>query len=68
MRLLWRIRAILPQHMPDEAYLPIENERIIDCGAYNGDTMPNHKIYLRNYVGIIEYVFYAVPANRVLLK
>lgn len=28
--------------------------------------LPNHRIYLRNYVGIIEYVFYAVPEDRVL--
>ena len=27
------------QYMPDAIYLPTENERIIDCGAYNGDTM-----------------------------
>lgn len=35
---------------------------------YMKNLLPNHKIYLRNYVGIIEYVFYAVPENRVLLK
>lgn len=35
---------------------------------YMKDLLPNHKIYLRNYVGIIEYVFYAVPENKVLLK
>ena len=28
--------------------------------------LPNHSIYLRNYVGLIEYVFYAVPPDRVL--
>ncbi len=35
---------------------------------YMKKLLPNHKIYLRNYAGIIEYVFYAVPENRVLLK
>lgn len=35
---------------------------------YMKKLLPNHKIYLRNYVGIIEYVFYAVPENRVLRK
>ena len=29
---------------------------------------PNHHIFLRNYVGIIEYVFYAVPEGRLLSK
>lgn len=29
---------------------------------------PNYHIFLRNYVGIIEYVFYAVPKDRLLLK
>lgn len=33
---------------------------------YMKKLLPNHKIYLRNYVGIIEYVFYAVPEDRVL--
>lgn len=28
--------------------------------------LPNHHIFLRNYVGFIEYVFYAVPENRLL--
>lgn len=27
---------------------------------------PDYHIFLRNYVGMIEYVFYAVPENRVL--
>ena len=27
------------QYMPAMTYLPIAEERIIDCGAYNGDTM-----------------------------
>lgn len=33
---------------------------------YMKELLPKHKIYLRNYVGIIEYVFYAVPEDRVL--
>lgn len=35
---------------------------------YMKKLLPNHHIYLRNYVGIIEYVFYAVPQDRVLLQ
>ncbi|MBD5150034.1 MAG: FkbM family methyltransferase [Oscillibacter sp.] len=33
---------------------------------YMKKVLPNHRIYLRNYIGIIEYVFYAVPENRVI--
>ena len=33
---------------------------------YMKNILPDHHILLRNYVGIIEYVFYAVPKNRVL--
>lgn len=27
------------QYMPSDVYLPIAGERIVDCGAFNGDTM-----------------------------
>ena len=33
---------------------------------YLKELLPNHRIFLRNYVGIIEYVFYAVPEDRLL--
>lgn len=41
-------------------------EDLWEIPLYMKKLLPNHKIYLRNYVGIIEYVFYAVPENRVL--
>lgn len=33
---------------------------------YMKKVLPHHHIYLRNYVGLIEYVFYAVPEDRVI--
>lgn len=35
---------------------------------YMKKLLPHHHIFLRNYVGIIEYVFYAVPESRMILQ
>jgi len=33
---------------------------------YLRELLPNHRILLRNYAGVVEYVCYAVPADRVV--
>lgn len=43
-------------HMSDLWEIPLYMKKIL----------PNHHIFLRNYAGVIEYVFYAVPENRLL--
>lgn len=43
-------------------------EDLWEIPLYMKKLLPNHRIYLRNYVGMIEYVFYAVPQDRVLLE
>lgn len=43
-------------------------EDLWEIPLYMKSLLPDHQIYLRNYLGIIEYVFYAIPKDRVIPK
>lgn len=43
-------------------------EDLWEIPLYLKKLLPSHQIYLRNYAGVIEYVFYAVPSYRVIVR